>query len=332
MVTVGIPRALAYYDYGCMWSRFFSDLGVDVVLSPHTNKAIVDAGVKLAADGTCLPIKAFYGHAAHLAQRTDLDYLFIPRIIGVREREFICPKFMGLPDMIVNGLRNQNGTGPRVLAPLIDLRKGRYYSFAAVAKMAVQLGVNPIMALHLYREALSWYDRERMQSGLSEMGRQGNAARDRLSRRLTIGVIGHTYLVEDRYLSMNLVGKLGDMGVHVIPGHRLPRDLVDQKALEWPKQMFWRSGRIAFGVTRAFLEDKPYPVDGAVYVAAFGCGTDSMVAELVEREFRRNNKPLLTVNLDEHTGEAGLLTRLEAFVDLIRWRVERSEMYIPTHG
>jgi len=28
----------------------------------------------------------------------------------------------------------------------------------------------------------------------------------------------------------------------------------------------------------------------------------------------------LNINLDEHTGEAGIITRLEAFLDMVRWR------------
>ena len=63
------------------------------------------------------------------------------------------------------------------------------------------------------------------------------------------------------------------------------------------------------------------PVDGLIYITAFGCGTDSLTAELVERTVRRRSGiPQLILNIDEHTGQAGVVTRLEAFVDMARWR------------
>ena len=96
--------------------------------------------------------------------------------------------------------------------------------------------------------------------------------------------------------------------------------------------MYWRAGRIAFGSARAFLDAKPVPVNGVIYIAAFSCGTDSIIGELVEREMRRREMPFLAVNLDEHTGEAGMITRLEAFVDLIRWRKDTGEMHFSAHG
>ncbi len=59
-------------------------------------------------------------------------------------------------------------------------------------------------------------------------------------------------------------------------------------------------------------------VDGFCQVLAFGCGPDSMVGELMLREARDNSKPFLNLLLDEHTSPTGLLTRLEAFVDILK--------------
>ena len=56
-------------------------------------------------------------------------------------------------------------------------------------------------------------------------------------------------------------------------------------------------------------------------VVSFGCGPDSLICELIERFYKRQQQiPVLLLTLDEHTGEAGIITRLEAFVDMLRWR------------
>ena len=59
---------------------------------------------------------------------------------------------------------------------------------------------------------------------------------------------------------------------------------------------------------------------GIIHLISFGCGPDSLVGELVERRARRKGFPFLLLTLDEHSGETGLLTRLEAFVDTLQWR------------
>ena len=43
-MKIGIPRALLYYRYGVLWETFFRELGMETVLSPHTNKNLLDAG------------------------------------------------------------------------------------------------------------------------------------------------------------------------------------------------------------------------------------------------------------------------------------------------
>lgn len=98
MVKVGIPRGLFYYYFFPLWCDFFHNLGAEVVLSQPTNKKILNRGVSLAVDEACLPVKLFYGHVVDLADK--VDYLFLPRLVSTAQKEYICPKFMGLPDMI----------------------------------------------------------------------------------------------------------------------------------------------------------------------------------------------------------------------------------------
>ena len=76
--------------------------------------------------------------------------------------------------------------------------------------------------------------------------------------------------------------------------------------------------------------DQDEHIDGIVYLACFGCGQDSLIGEIIER---RMNKPFIMLTVDEHTGETGLLTRLEAFVDMIeRQRRTTVENHFSAHG
>jgi predicted nucleotide-binding protein (sugar kinase/HSP70/actin superfamily) len=62
------------------------------------------------------------------------------------------------------------------------------------------------------------------------------------------------------------------------------------------------------------------PVDGFIQVTPFACGPDAIVGDLLERRIKQAGKPLLKLNFEEHSGEAGIITRLEAFLDLIKFR------------
>lgn len=92
-LKVGIPRALLYYYYYPLWRTFFTELGAEVVLSQPSNKGILEAGLQKAVDEVCFPVKLAYGHVLDLADKADL--IFLPRLVSVAKREYVCPKFMG---------------------------------------------------------------------------------------------------------------------------------------------------------------------------------------------------------------------------------------------
>ncbi len=74
-------------------------------------------------------------------------------------------------------------------------------------------------------------------------------------------------------------------------------------------------------------------IDGVISLAAFGCGPDSLMLDLLRRHAEKLNKPFLSLVLDEHTAETGINTCLEAFIDMIRQRKKtsyKSIYYIPS--
>ena len=112
------------------------------------------------------------------------------------------------------------------------------------------------------------------------------------------------------------------MAEHVDPQN------IEIHAATLPKRMFWTLGRKMAGSGLYFDQDEH--IDGIVYLACFGCGPDSLIGEIIER---RMNKPFIMLTVDEHTGETGLLTRLEAFVDMIeRQRRTTVENHFSAHG
>lgn len=324
-VKIGVPRALAYYAYYPLWKTFFEELGMEVVTSQVTTKGILDCGIKEAVTDACVPIKIFHGHILEL--RDKVDYLFIPRLVSVNKETMVtfCPKFLGLPDMIkasVSGL-------PPIIDVRVDLRKG----WGALLNVCREIGRRlnkgfwPVFCAYykarkVYRRYLELLVQEKtpmevlalLEGKAPEIRAEGNTD-------LKFAILGFPYTVYDRFVNVDLVEKLRRLGVQVLTTEMIPPGELLRQARKLPKNLFWNFSNQVIRAALYYLDHKP--VDGIIHITAFGCGPDAMADKIIELEARqRGTIPFLSITIDEHTGEAGLLTRLEAFVDMLRFRRE----------
>jgi predicted nucleotide-binding protein (sugar kinase/HSP70/actin superfamily) len=320
-VKIGYPRALLYYKYFPLWERFFHQLGAEVVLSSPTNKVILNKGTLAADNELCLPVKVFYGHLLEL--RDKVDAIFIPRIVSVEKSAYTCPKFLGLPDMA----RAMETRIPEIWDPIIDLRAGWRKYLSSVISLGRKLSESSLKILLAYRKgvkALSSY-RKLMLDGQTpiELLEKKSVAKS-ASNKLKIGLAGHPYNIYDRYISMNLVKRLRNMGVEVRTSEMLLNNLIEKQASKLPKELFWTYEKEVLGTVFHWTETGS--VDGIIYVLSFACGPDSLVQVLLEHELKKYPQvPMMPLVIDEHSGEAGLITRVEAFIDMLqRKKVVRS--------
>ncbi len=328
---IGIPRSLFYYYYYPGLKKFFQDLGVQVVLSPQTNRRIIDKGVKKAVDDICLPIKAYFGHIGELLDK--VDYIFAPRFISLGKKNFVCPKFMGLPDMLRAAFNNKNL--PPLIDPDIDLRKGIF----PIRRIAHLIGKR-LKAGYLRVEWALWRAIYR-QKQFEKIKKSGHTTAESMKilddqknikntknksldlesgqnkNDLEIAVLGHSYLIYDDYLSMGLIKHLKDRGIKILTHDMIQNNILEMNAVKYNKKLFWYYNRHILGAANYFINAKQDEIDGLIQVDAFGCGPDSIINELVKLRCKENDISLLNVNLDEHTGKAGIHTRLEAFTDLL---------------
>lgn len=310
---VGIPRALLYYNYFPLWEVFFKELDAEVVLSGLTNKKILDDGVNCCVDDACLPMKVFHGHIIELKDR--VDYLFVPRLISVERNEYICPKFCGLPDMVLNSVKDL----PTVIDCTINLRNSSSSLRRAVLDVGRLFTGDYRRIYTAYRKAVLCLESF---EGLMEKGATPlEAMKGDYSKageyHYSIGLIGHPYNIYDNYMSMRIIDKLRDRGVNVITQDMICSNELDRIARDFSKPMFWSFGKSIMAASR-YLIDKRH-VKGIIYLVAFGCGLDALVGDLVERRIRKKGIPFCLLTIDEHTGEAGIDTRLEAFIDMLEW-------------
>jgi predicted nucleotide-binding protein (sugar kinase/HSP70/actin superfamily) len=315
MVKIGIPRALLYYQYYPMWKVFFERLGVQIVVSPSTNKSILNLGVSRGVQDTCLPVKVFFGHAISLANECDL--LFIPAVTSLGKKIYNCSKLIGLPNMV----RALIPECPPILAPEINYEKGRYNLYRNIYDVGHYFTSNPFKLRKVVEE--SWRSNLDFRNKMSDEGITPFQAidcqplPDIKSSSLTVAVIGHPYIIYDEYISHRLISRLQQMEVKVVTPEMIPERELDAATRRLVGIPHWSFETDIIGAGEYYLEMK---VDGIITVSAFGCGPDSMMLGIVQHRAREFEIPLLPLSLDEHSSEGGLLTRLEAFLDMLRRR------------
>ena len=332
-VKVGIPRALYYYTYFPMWQAFLEKLGTEVVYSAFTNKEILDAGIRETVNDACIPVKLFHGHVLDL--KDSVDFLWIPRLVSPGGFVTYCPKFLGLPDMIrYSGVK---------LPPLIDTRlslrgvpggMGRFLR-AAAAAMGFR---NPAVQLKALFGATKHYNRywrlllegKTPHTAGSILMKKKSTAADRgaslssasAPATLTVALLGYPYTIFDSFVSADIYRKLLNMGLTVITAEQVsPKDMRRGSRL-LPQNFFWHYSNRVCWAGLSLLSRKA--VDGIIHITAFGCGPDAMVDKLLELESKKARLPFLTLTIDEHTGDGGIQTRIEAFIDMLQEKMQPS--------
>jgi predicted nucleotide-binding protein (sugar kinase/HSP70/actin superfamily) len=322
MVKVGIPRALLYYQYYPMWQSFFEGLGAEVVVSSPTTQALLASGSSRVVADTCLPVKVFCGHVLALVDKCD--FIFIPAIRSVKRKIYNCSKFLGLPDMT----RAVIPESPPILDIDIDINKGKRELYQAIYRLGRHFTWNPF---RVRRAAIAAWQAHREYGQL--MLNQGLTPPQALARisgeetttiapdQATIAIIGHPYLLYDEHVNHRLIYRLEQAHYKVLTPEMLSAEQLELAITRLTGGSYWTYEEEVVGAGGHYLESG---VEGVIGVVAFGCGPDSLMMDMVQRQaIKLGTTPFMNLTLEEHTAEAGVVTRLEAFLDMIQRRKRR---------
>ncbi len=305
--VIGIPRMLYLNDEMPFWQTFFTELGFPVMLSDRTSRTMVNRGLESSAAETCFPAKVALGHIQDLVDK-KVDVLFLPSFVrfpaahGDGKYSQACPYAQALPYLAKAALRLG---GTKVIEAVLRLQNERQFA-ASVREVGKALGKGSRVvarAMRLGQEA-----QERAGKAVQQKGREALSGLKPGERALVL--IGRTYNTCDQGMNMNLPAKIRDLGVQAIPMDFLPLHDADYTD---PSNMYWRSGQKILAAGR-YIKDHPnlYPV----YITNFGCGPDSFISHFFKDALV--GKPFLQLEIDEHSADAGAITRIEAFLDSLR--------------
>lgn len=316
-MKIGIPRAGLYYLYLPFWKKFFEELGFEVVSSPKSDKSIIDLGLKKANSEACFPIKIFYGHINWLMEN-GIDTILLPQMDKVSnldkklgDKSFFCTYFVAMPDMMKAEYPEINVLRPKMIfdGSVIDPQPW--------LELAEQLGKKS-EGQKAYDEA--WKEQEQFISRMRSEQLMAMEIIDDVKinskSQKKLAIIGHPYIVYDLQANLNLPEKIIRHGYSIKTMEMITEEekykFVDSQ--DWQPHNHWvitNEERLAL---MAVANDKS--ITGIIYLTPFNCGPDFMMETYVLKSVRKL-KPITTISIDEASGEAGLNTRIEAFIDVL---------------
>jgi predicted CoA-substrate-specific enzyme activase len=310
--TIGISTSFLSTRFFPLYNAFFTRLGCRVVRPSR----IREEAFYRQVTSMCFPAQLAMGLFDDLLDAKP-DYVFMPHIQevhvpgGIDRKRFCetCLLVQGEPFWMSQAFKDRIDSN-RFLSPTLDLSGGLAKAEPSFVETARGLGLGAIEAQRAYRAAVSV--QERCEAEIKDRGRR--ALKDLAAHpdRFALVLFGREYNAYSPLANKGIPKKFESRGQTIIPYDVLPYEDVeiDEDHREY---MHWEAGqRILRAAEIVRRTDQLF----GVYVTNFLCAPDSFIISYFRRVM--GSKPSLTLELDEHTADAGINTRVEAFLDIVR--------------
>jgi len=306
--TVGVPRAMYFFDRFPFWNEYLQKLGFTVVLSDITSKKVAKKGIELTVAEPCFPIKAAHGHVQDLIEK-KVDYIFLPNVLNAETKDMkvhshMCPWGQTMP-YIIKAVPQFESYSDKFIIPTVQFRMGKDFVKKGLFEAFKKFGVNKSDSNEACDQAFT--AQRTFELKLQRIGREAlNKIID--SGQEGIVLVGRGYNVNDPGINVNIPEKLRNFyGVNVIPMDFLPLEGINLDDIN--PNMFWNYGKKIIAAVKLARE---YPNLHIIYMTNFKCGPDSFIKHFATFA---SDKPFLTLQFDEHQNDAGYMTRCEAYLD-----------------
>jgi len=293
--SIGIPRALTTHSLFPLYSTFFAELGMRVALS-----GVDSRGELKAYAGFCFPAQIAHGALLDLAGR-GVRLIFLPHIVRMPRESpcrdsYLCPVTQAGPYFLAKAFPDL-----QFLSPLLDFTRG-YEASPALVELAVrELRTPRDQAERAWAAAVS--AQTEIERALGNLGRQALSQAVRAGKPAIL-LAGRSYNAFTPEGSQSAAKKLSSMGVTVIPADCLMP--IEDGPTVW---------HAANQILNAVALVKRHPNLFLLCVSNFSCTIDAFTHAMLAAEL--GAKPYLILEIDAHTADAGVQTRLEAFLDIV---------------
>ncbi|MCG6880247.1 MAG: acyl-CoA dehydratase activase [Deltaproteobacteria bacterium] len=310
--TVGMQRALYGQQDAILWAHFFDHLGYRLVLTPPTNAHLSSMGIESMTAETCYPVKVSHGHVKELVGKTA--FLFLPSVVdmgksGDKEKGFYCPMVQSNSYMVRIALELDM---TNVLNPVVHLK----YDVETLAlELVEQLRPKLPVTVYQIRDALYYALGRQNQFQQAVLKKGSEILKSHPAGKPLVVVTGRPYNLYDERLNLRLGHNLAKIGVMGLPMDFLDVSSVDLS--DFPS-MYWGLGA---RILRAAKITASNPDFFGLHLTNFGCGADSFLEHFYRHIM--GEKAYMILELDEHSAVAGVMTRLEAYKNVIFNSIEK---------
>lgn len=301
-LRVGIPASLLTNTFYPLYASFIENLGFEVVRSRQNG----NRGMEKAGSAFCQPVLQSHGHLQQLLDQ-GVDWIFAPHVRNVPVLEengnlCACPLVQAEPYILRSAFHDD--LAGKLVTCILDLDDPGSVRTELEA-VGRKLGVGKAQTARAFERAWDLFNEHR--SRMLETG--GRFIQSLEEDQVSIVLFGRSYNAFTSQANMGIPGKFASRGYPVIPYDMIPLPEDHNKLLD---RMYWASGQ-------TILQSAGYVRSMSslfgVFITSFSCGPDSFILD----RFRSimGDKPYLVLELDTHTSDAGLDTRVEAFLEVV---------------
>lgn len=315
-MRIGIPRGLLFNDFSPLFIPFFKYLGIETVVSDETNRKIINRGLEIVPEEYCFPTKVAYGHVDNLLKK-DVDFIFIPHIantgepIGSYKYSVTCPWTQTAPDLMKSApkLIKEGFNSEMLISPSLFFDWGLNHIEDQMKKAVAKMGYSTKNVRAALQEGL--INKKRFDKKIEEKTKEVfDFIKKYKKNEPAFLVMARPYTAYDANVNNDIINKILDAGYLAIPLELAPIGSIDIST-QMPK-MYWIQGQKKLTAIELLNKNKNlFGID----ITYFACGPDTQINQQMRC---RTKKPFLTVEMDEHTGDAGIDTRLQAFFNTVK--------------
>ncbi len=317
-LEIGISRSFLTNLLLPLYSHFFTSLNCNIRLS-----GIDPDGYKYKRTAYCFPGEIAHGAYYDLIRKKP-DYIFLPKISELFVEKATCRKpehqstclLLQSEPYFLKSAFDTVTEHPAVISPLLDFSQGYDSQAEKFVKIGKLFDRSAEESMEAYR--VGFTKQNAFFNALKEYGKRLLSTLRENTNQIGIVIFGRPYNAFASEANLNIPAKFASRGMHIIPW-----DILDYEGEPLSIDMCWAMGQ---NLMRASTYVSKNPQLFGVYITNFSCGPDSFLVSYF-REIM-GSKPSLTLELDSHTADAGINTRIEAFLDIItRYRaLEKPQM------
>ncbi len=363
-MRIGMPHMGNIY---IPFKTLFQQLDIDFVIPPLTNQRTLSLAIRHSPEGLCIPFKLTLGNLIEAAE-LGADTLLMPGGNGIcrlgcyaRSQEQILHDLGYDIEMIQLGVSQRKLLGILQIirrlsnnAPWSKIISAFRFGLAKLYAMdKIEQLVHRVRAVEqikgtanrLFSEAIDAINKADDFAILKRVQKEYIDHLEQVPREpdfqpLIVGITGEFYVLLEPFSNLDVEIELGKLGVEVrrtifVSGWTKfswflnplgvdEKDRIHKAALPYLKRDIGGDGWESVG--EKVLHAGEY--DGIIHLAPFTCMPEIIARNIMPST--KENIPVLTILCDEQMAKAGMLTRLEAFVDLLerKRRVKNSRQQL----